>query len=129
MLVHDYQDYAVQIHYLEGKRNIFADTLSRLPDTSNTTKNITKQFQDDFNDRIKLCKVLNNCTVDTLQEYIPAKMPWEESELRNAQQKDSSCIQILKQHKNTNDTRAPPSILLNCRVVKERCMYYIKKLK
>jgi hypothetical protein len=131
------QEYAIKLHYLEGKNNIFADTLSRLPDPTNTTKDLTKQLQDDLNDRNELCNVLqdcnvlNNCNVNALNEYIPEKMPWGEQELRNAQQKDSSCrsIRNLLNNKTTaNDTRVPPNIVLNCRVL-NGTLYVLRKIK
>lgn len=119
------QEYAIKLHYLEGKKNIFADTLSRLPDPTKTTKNLTKQLEDDLNDRNELCNV------NSLNEYIPEKIPWGEHELRNAQQKDSSCIRIMNQLNNknaTDDIRVPPNLLLNCRVL-NGTLYVLRTIK
>ena len=94
------QEYSIKLHYLEGKQNIFADVLSRLPDPSSTTKHLPKQLHDDLNDRNELCNKIDKCNINLLNEYIPEKVPWDEKRLRNAQRKDPSCINIVNQLNN-----------------------------
>ena len=73
------QEYAVNIHYIKGKQNLFADALSRLPDIHNSAEDLDDQLHNELIERNELCKKLN--------EYIPEKVPWGETELRNAQKK------------------------------------------
>ena len=118
------QEYAIKLHYLEGKKNIFADTLSRLPDINNNSKNLTEQLSNKLIERNEIIKVLN--------EYIPVKMPWTEQKLRSAQRKDPACIKLIKQlnnnGNNNNETDVPPHVLVNCRIIKG-IVYMLRVIK
>ena len=59
------QEYKINLVYLEGKRNIFADTLSRLPEPA--TADINKQLTDELLRQSLFCNTLN--------EYISEKIP------------------------------------------------------
>ena len=105
------QDYDIQLHYLKGSSNIFADTLSRLPRAE--TLDIEAQPQTKLDEKNPFC--------NSLREYLPIKIPWTEDELREAQRKDAACISINKQLANRKlgkrDMIIPERLLLNCKII------------
>lgn len=124
------QEYAIKMHYLEGKKNIFADALSRLPDPNKSTKDWDKQLHDELNESNILCDNMTQDKIHLLNEYIPEKVPWDDTTLRNAQRKDSSCMQLihkLEKRDNTEKSVEPP-ILADCLMIKGT-LYIIRKIK
>jgi len=140
------QEYAIKIHYLEGKNNIFSDALSRLPSTTNSAEDIDKELQDTLDERIcpydkeKILQVvINNVLSDDIllegnpnmmHDYIPIKWPWDEAQLKSAQKKDSYCTTLVKQlnNKETSGETIPANLLLNCKVLKG-LLYVVRKIK
>ena len=113
------QEYNIQLKYIEGKNNIFADTLSRLPEP--TTVDLEQKLQDKLVAQTSFC---NN-----IREYLPLKAPWSEEELRTAQQKDISCQEILSQlKKKGKDKRAPARLLKDIRIV-DGTLYVVRSIK
>ena len=94
------QEYDIQLHYVPGCKNVFADCLSRLPDPTSTTEHVTEQLHDSLDARNEVCNVL--------QDYIPEKVTWTEDELRTAQREDPSCMEIVQQIKNDQEKRLIP---------------------
>ena len=102
------QEYKIDLQYLEGKKNIFADTLSRLPQP--TSLNLNEQFQNELSTRNSF---------NTLNDYLPVKLPWDINTLKEAQQKDESCQSIIRQLNNKarkGDEKVPKQLLINCRI-------------
>ena len=120
------QEYAIQLHYLPGKNNLFADTMSRLPAASDLLSHSdTEQLHQELNDRNELCNV------NILNEYIPEKVPWNETKLRNEQRRDASCKQLYRQFtgkKDDNGKLVPDKMLLNCRVI-NGIIYILRRIK
>jgi len=101
------QEYGVKIHYLKGARNIFADTLSRLPVpvTIEPPNNIDNQLEENLLSRNKVCQTSEN---------VPIKAPWTKAELYEAQQKDETVKNIIAQLKGKKlvNNPAPAKFLL-----------------
>ena len=76
------QEYDVQLHYIEGRDNLIADVLSRLPDKQQCT-DASSKFDDELNKRNESCK--------SLHSFIPIKTLWSERKLRKAQAADPFC--------------------------------------
>lgn len=109
------QEYNINLQYVEGRSNCFADTLSRMPVTIDENEDIVKKLDDDLNVRNI------NCMTTDLQDYIPEKAPWTEAELRGKQQKDVSCLKLYDRLRNdqSQDTKGVPAEhLLNSRIIK-----------
>ena len=112
------QEYKINLMFIEGKNNIFSDTLSRLPDPS--TASFDEQFQEKLNSRNNFCNYLN--------EYIPEKVSWSEIELRNKQNKDSTCKNIVAQFTNTGDNQQKSALIPDCKIL-NGILYVIRKIK
>lgn len=80
------QEYDINLHYLPGKENLFADALSRLAPIEEGCNKIEEEFQEKLLERTHQC---NN-----LRGNIPEKVPWDEAELKKTQLADSKCIEI-----------------------------------
>ena len=103
------QDYNIRLEYIEGRRNIFADTLSRLPEP--TSLDIETQFHDSLVAKNSFCNVLS--------DYIPIKSPWDAEKLRKAQTKDVTCREIIAQlTNNKTDNKIPDQLILNSRLIR-----------
>ena len=148
------QESAIDLRYLEGKKNIFADTLSRLPEPESLDLN--KQFQHELDARNSFCNWINdeypscfvihkhitkpkslrddepdacNSSCNSINEYLPVKLPWGEDDLRNAQQKDVSCMNIIKSLSNKEgDEKVPAKIILDSRVI-NGVLYIVRRIK
>ena len=97
------QEYAARIHYLPGKENWLADSLSRLNDrkiTENSAENIPQELNDNLMERVN--------QISELSSFFPKKSPWTEDQLRQKQLKDPECIKIKKAMKN--DINLSPKI-------------------
>lgn len=86
------QEYEINLHYLPGKDNLFADALSRLSDVKDGCERIEDEFDNKLIDRLHYCNTLN--------EYIPEKSHMSETELRNQQKSDEKSQEIRKQLEN-----------------------------
>jgi len=84
------QEYAIKLHYLPGKNNLFADVLSRLTNKEQQAEQIPTELDEKLSERI------NYCYCEELQSFIPEKVPWTEKELREAQKKDEECTKLKK---------------------------------
>ena len=112
------QEYDVKFEYLKGDQNILADVLSRLPRKSEDPTNLDESLDETLNQRL-CCNALN--------EYIPVKSPWTERELRNAQQKDPFCLEIIK-NLRSNVKTIPTKLLLDCKLV-NGTIYVVRRIK
>ena len=116
------QEYAIKLCYLEGKANIFADTLSRLPEP--ISLELDEEFQSELSKRNSFC--------NPLTEYLPIKLPWSEEQLRDAQHKDSTCLAILKKlnkkDESPKDERVPQRLILDSRIINQ-IVYIIRRIK
>ena len=83
------QEYKITLHYLPGKKNIFADYLSRLSDIKDACEDITDELQRKLIERINIC--------NEIEEFIPPKSPWSEKQLRKAQTADSEVRRLLSE--------------------------------
>ena len=92
------QEYGIQLQYLPGKRNLFADALSRLSDVKENCDEIPEELDAKLTARI-----------NALQSYIPEKVPWTEEKLRKEQRNDKKCTE-LKKSLQKNDTERSTSI-------------------
>ena len=118
------QEYNIELNYLKGSENMFADVLSRL--SSGEAENLDELFTKNLDER----NVLH------LNEYIPEKSPFSEIELRNAQLSDPVCSEITNQLTNTNTNTnsnqkqcsVPPEFLLDCKVI-NGTLYVLRKIK
>ncbi len=119
------QEYDIKLYYLEGSKNVFADTLSRLPQTPKDEVAIDAKLDEDLIARNALC--------NHIQEYIPEKTPWTLRELRNAQRKDPACINIRNHLRDgtkpeNNDKQISSKFLLDCKVIND-VLYIVRKIK
>jgi hypothetical protein len=120
------QEYDIKLHYIEGKENVCADALSRMPDPT-IADDVDAQFLRDLNAR--------NEHVHTLQDYIPEKVPWSAIELRNAQRKDQNCMKIINQIQANRDTaklgtgqnKVPDKILIDSRII-NGTLYIVREI-
>ena len=71
------QDYAINLHYLNGNDNPIADSLSRLPikECENFETNLLEQLNE------------KNEHIRTITEFIPEKLPWSAIQLRERAEK------------------------------------------
>ena len=114
------QEYKVEIHYLEGKDNIFADPLSRLPAPEELPDSNAK-FQADLNERNYLCA--------SLTERMPVKSPWSDTDLREAQRKDPHCVKICQQLRRPNAVKVvPPALITKARLF-SGILYVLRTIK
>ena len=119
------QEYDLTLRYLEGKNNIFADALSRLPapTTKKTEENVTDQLQKSLDDKNEICYKLS--------EYLPIKMPWGEKKLSKEQQSDPTCMAItarLRNDKLPTDTPVPPHVLRTAQII-SGVLYILREVK
>ena len=82
------QEYAIKVHFLPGKENWLADTLSRLSNPTSSANSIPSELNDKLIERVNICSELDS--------FLPEKLPWLESELRDKQKVDEECKNIRK---------------------------------
>ena len=109
------QEYKINLKYLPGKSNIFADSLSRLVDVNSNIKDFPEELDEKLLHRINAVSEEHK-VADNFESYIPVKVPWTENELMTAQEKDDTCTEIKKALKD-NLTDSEPT-LINFRVIK-----------
>ena len=116
------QEYKIKLHWITGSTNLFADLLSRLPNTSKSTKNLPERFDEELNSRMQYCNIA--------QEYIPERWPFTPKQLHDAQRKDVNCINIIAQLNNRelDNNKIPEDILLNARISKN-ILYMVRNIK
>jgi len=140
------QEYAVKIHHIAGSKNIFSDTLSRLPDPNNSAEDVNNQLHETLNERnapYDKCKILHvvlNSVLDDdvlfesnpnlVNAYIPVKWPWKEAELKSAQRSDPSCTHLVNQLKNkpTSGETVPANLLLHSKLL-NGILYILRTIK
>ena len=88
------QEYAIQLHYLPGKNNLFADCLSRLSDVRQNAAHVPNELDQKLIERVNLC--------DELNSFIPEKVPWSERDLRRRQNSDKNCTDIKNSLKDNS---------------------------
>ena len=99
------QEYGIQLKYIEGKRNIFADTFSRLPEP--TSVELDQHFHEELENRCH-----------HISDFLPLKIPWNEDQLRDSQHKDATCLDILNQLKGKIGTKKVHDHLLkDCKII------------
>lgn len=113
------QEYDINLYYLPGKENIFADALSRLSQVREGCEEIEETF-----DR-KLINKTYQC--NALKEDIPEKVPWDTKELRRKQLNDNKCVE-LKKHLQFGDTSQSNHNLTSFRII-NGILYVLRKIK
>lgn len=105
------QEYSIKLNYLPGKENIFADPLSRLTDVTNGCEQVTEELDNKLIERVNWC--------DTLEDYIPEKVPWDEKLLRKRQAEDTFIKQVKRELSGEPDTRQlSDTFLKKVRIIK-----------
>ena len=106
------QEYAISLHYLPGKENLFADAMSRLASVQNGCEFVSEELLETLNDRIQYCNNLTN--------YIPEKAPWTEQILRKRQANDEFCINIkqLLTGEKQQVKEIKNEFLIKCKIIK-----------
>jgi len=139
-------EYAVKMRYVEGKKNIFSDALSRLPDPHDSATSLTEELENRLDERnapydkrkilhVVLHNAINDDTFlsndsEALSDYIPVKWPWKMEQLQTAQKTDQYCKNLREQlkGKKRSGKTVPSNLLLNSKIL-NGTIYILRKIK
>ena len=89
------QEYNITLKYLPGKKNIFADYLSRLSDIRNACEDVTEELDKKLIERIHIS--------NEIDQFVSPKVPWSEKQLRSAQTADIEVRRILSELRKSDE--------------------------
>ena len=127
------QEFAITLKYIKGENNIFADALSRLPERKCVDLENECQIKLEAH---SYCQVLSDSlpaelsgNENELHTYLPKKVPWSDDELRDAQQKDAACMDIINTLRGKEGgKKIPKTLFLSSRLV-NGILYMVREIK
>ena len=102
------QEYSIDLRFLPGKQNIFSDVLSRLADVEDKCETFPEELEKKLVNKINT--IQEKEPTETSQEggeenclssYIPPKIPWTETQLKDHQKMDKKCEELKTTIKNS----------------------------